>query len=161
MAVRLTERDAQNRIQQLGFTAAYGTTTPPLYLFGWMNGGKFLSDDGRTATLNDPRVVQALAWLTDVYDGLGGARAVYGFQFGQQREDLDPFILNQVAMKLETFSTIPLSLAAYGQDVNYGVAPLPLPAAELAKGREPISWLSGWCYVIPAPTPVTRRARGN
>lgn len=150
MAVRLTERDEQNRLRQLGLTLAYGTTTPPLYLFGWMEGGHFLSEDGRKATFDDPRVVKALGRLTQIYDGLGGARAVYGFQFGQQREELDPFILNQVAMKMDTFSTIPLSLAMYGQDVDYGVAPMPLPAADVARGRKPVSYLSGWCYTIPA-----------
>ena len=150
MAGRLTERNAEHRLVQLGLTLAYGTTTPPLYLFGWMEGGKFLSADGRTATFDDQRVVTALGRLVRVYDGLGGAREVYGFQFGQQREDLDPFILNQVAMKMDTFSTIPLSLAMYGQDVDYGVAPMPLPASEMARGREPVSYLSGWCYAIPA-----------
>lgn len=150
MAARLTERNAQHRITQIGFLPAYGTTTPPFYLFGWMNGGEFMTGGGRTATFDDARNVQALAWLTRLYDGMGGARDVYGFQSGQQREELDPFIQNQVAMKLDTFSLLPLSLAAYGQDLNYAVAPMPLPAAERAKGNPPISMLSGWCYAIPA-----------
>lgn len=150
MAAKLTERNAQNQIVRLGFAASYGNNPPPLYLYGWMNGGRFLSEDGRTATLDNPGVVGALAWLTHLYDRLGGARSVFGFLSGQQSAELDPFIRNQVAMKVDIFSVIPNSLAAYGQNLDYGVAALPMPARELAAGQPPVNWLSGWCYAIPA-----------
>src|SRR5205085_11811041 len=78
MAVRLTERDSRGRITRLGFAPNYGNAW--LYLYSWMNGGEFLSADRRKCTFNSPPVVQALRWMTRVYDGVGGAPAVYAFQ---------------------------------------------------------------------------------
>ncbi len=149
MAVRLTERDAQNRITRLGFHPFDGNT--PLYLYGWMNGGQFLSPDGRTATLTDPKVVGALTWVTSVYDQAGGYPAVSAFQSGLGRAELNSFIRSQVAIKIDSFSnSIPGSLALYGDDLDYGAAAPPLPAREVAAGRPPVSWISGGCYAIPA-----------
>ena len=34
--------------------------------------------------------------------------------------------------------------------MDFGVAPAPMPQAELDKGRQPISWLGGWVYAIPS-----------
>jgi multiple sugar transport system permease protein len=42
------------------------------------------------------------------------------------------------------------SLAFYGRDVDLGAAPPPLPARELEKGRQPLSWSGGWSYAIPS-----------
>jgi multiple sugar transport system substrate-binding protein len=43
-------------------------------------GGSMISDDGRTATLDSPEVVQALTWATSVYDGEGGFGAVKAYR---------------------------------------------------------------------------------
>src|SRR2546421_726526 len=72
MAVKLTEHDARGRITQLGFAPNFGNAW--LYLYSWMNGGRLMSDDRRNCTLNSPAVVQALEWMTRVYDSLGGAQ---------------------------------------------------------------------------------------
>jgi len=53
-------------------------------------------------------------------------------------------------MKIDGFWQVSSLLAQYGQDLNYGVAPPPMPAAELAKGRKPLSWIGGWCLSIPS-----------
>ena len=150
MAARLTEFDRFGHISRIGFLPAYGTTTPSLYLYGWMNGGTFLSPDGRTATLDQPRIVDALAWLTGLYDRLGGVRNVFGFQFGQEQAALDPFVTDRVAMKIDYYSVIPNDLVTYGKNLDYGVAPLPMPARELAAGRAPVNMVTGWGYAIPA-----------
>ena len=34
--------------------------------------------------------------------------------------------------------------------MNYAVAVPPLPASEIAKGRQGFSWVSGWCFAIPS-----------
>jgi ABC-type sugar transport system permease subunit/ABC-type glycerol-3-phosphate transport system substrate-binding protein len=148
MAVKLTERDASGRMTRLGFAPNYGNSW--LYLYGWLNGGEFMSTDGRTVTLDDPRIVQALTWVKSVYDSLGGAQEVYGFQSAFQGSALDPFILGQVVMKISNSSEFADTLAQYGQNLNYGMAPPPLPAAELAKGRSNVSWVGGWCYAMPS-----------
>jgi multiple sugar transport system permease protein len=154
MAVRMTERDERGRIRTIGFIPNYGNSW--LYMYGWQAGGEFLSPDGRRITLNDPRVVEALEFMKRIYDRLGGAQEVYAFQSTFQGGELDPFILGRVAMKIDGV-WIMSSLAFYGRDLNFGAAPAPMPARELAKGREPISWLAGWAYAIPA---TAREKRG-
>ncbi|HEX8679374.1 MAG TPA: extracellular solute-binding protein, partial [Chthoniobacterales bacterium] len=155
MAVKLTEHDASGRIMRLGFAPNYGNAW--LYLYSWMLGGEFISADGQRCTLDSPLVVQALEWMTRVYDSIGGAQRVYAFQGDSAAGarsvppgEIDPFIRGRVAMKIDGYWNFPEFLAQYGRDLNYGVAPPPMPASELAKGRQPISWVSGWCYAIPS-----------
>ena len=62
MAPRLTEKTPQGNITTLGFAPNYGNAW--LYMYGFLNGGHFMSPDGRRCTLNDPRIVQSLAWMT-------------------------------------------------------------------------------------------------
>src|SRR5438045_6838197 len=78
MAVKLTEPDVRGRINQLGFAPNFGNAW--LYLYSWMNGGQVMSDDRRHCTLNSPAVVQALEWMTRVYDSLGGAQNEFAFE---------------------------------------------------------------------------------
>ena len=148
MAVKLTERNANGAISRLGFAPNYGNAW--LYLYAWMNGGHFMTPDRRQVTLNSPRVVEALKWMTRVYDSLGGAPAVYAFQGSAQTGQLDPFVLGKVALKIDGYWTFNYSLAQYGRDLNYAVAVPPMPAAQLARGQPAISWVSGWCFAIPA-----------
>ncbi|MCO6400525.1 MAG: extracellular solute-binding protein [Verrucomicrobia bacterium] len=147
MAIRMTERDEKGRIKTIGFIPNYGNSW--LYMYGWQAGGEFLSDDGRTITLNDPPIVEALTFMTRIYNKLGGANSVYAFQSSFQGGDLDPFVLGKVAMKIDGVWVMS-DLAFYGRDLNIGAAPAPMPARELEKGRQPISWLAGWAYAIPS-----------
>ncbi len=147
MAVAMTERDEQGRIRTIGFIPNFGNSW--LYLYGWQAGGEYMSADGRTCTLNHPRVVEALEFMTRIYDQLGGVKAVNDFQSGFQSNELDPFIVGKVAMKIDGI-WIMQWLAYYGRDLNLGAAPPPMPKRELDAGRAPISWVGGWAYAIPA-----------
>jgi multiple sugar transport system permease protein len=155
MAVKLTEYDSRGLIKQLGFAPNFGNAW--LYLYSWMNGGEFISADRRTCTMNSPPVVQALEWMTRVYDSIGGAERAYAFQGGIQSGqvsvapgEVDPFVRGHVAMKIDGYWIFPQILAQFGRDLNYAVALPPLPASAVAAGRPPISWVSGWCYAIPS-----------
>ncbi|NQU11970.1 extracellular solute-binding protein [bacterium] len=148
MAAKLTERDARGRVTRMGFVPNFGNSW--LYLYGWMNGGHYISTDGRRCVLNEPRVTEALTWMTRMYDALGGAQQVYAFQSSFQGGDLDPFITGRVAMKIDGFWMITDSVAQFGQNLNYGIARPPIPASQLAAGSKVCSWVSGWCYAIPA-----------
>src|SRR5437016_1440549 len=155
MAVKLTEHDARGRITQLGFAPNFGNAW--LYLYAWMNGGQFLSDERRRCTLNAPLIVQALEWMTRVYDSLGGAQKEFAFegtaQSGQRSAppgELDLFVQGKVAMKIDGYWTFPEVLAQYGQNLNYAVALPPLPANAAGKANRGYSWVSGWCYAIPS-----------
>jgi multiple sugar transport system permease protein len=153
MAVALTERDSSGSIKRLGFApgASNGSQGNAwLYLYGWMNGGHFMSADGKHCTLNDPRIVDALGWLTKVYDSMGGATAVKAFESSLQSGDLDPFITGKLAMKIDGFWQITDTVAQYGRNVNWGVAPPPIPKWQIESGSHTCTWVSGWCYAIPS-----------
>jgi multiple sugar transport system permease protein len=153
MAVKLTERDSSGGIKRLGFApgASNGSQGNAwLYLYGWMNGGHFMSADGKRCTLNDPRIVDALSWLTKVYDSMGGATAVKAFESSLQSGDLDPFITGKLAMKIDGFWQITDTVAQYGRNVNWGVAPPPIPQWQIDSGSHTCTWVSGWCYAIPS-----------
>jgi len=145
-AIRLTEHDATGHLSVVGFAPQYGNSW--LYIYGWMAGGEFMSADGRRCTLNDPRIAEALGYMTDVYDALGGYAAVDAFQAGFQSGALDPFIQGKIAMKIDGSWVIP-GLLAYGRGLDLGVAAPPLPRHELARGRTTVTWNGGWAYAIP------------
>lgn len=143
---RLSRKDNLGNLQTLGFAPNYGNSW--LYMFGWMAGGKFMSDDGRTCTLNDPPIVRALEYMKSVYDDVGGYQAVTAFQSGFQGGTLDPFIQGKVIMRIDGIPYIRV-LAQFAADLDFGVAPAPLPADRLAAGAPPVSWSGGWSYAIP------------
>ncbi|HMO04260.1 MAG TPA: extracellular solute-binding protein [Kiritimatiellia bacterium] len=147
MALAMTETDAAGNLKRVGFIPNYGNTF--LYMYGWMAGGEFMSEDGLTVTLDDPNILYALEFVTRLYDKLGGAQKVDAFQSTFQRDALDPFIMGKVAMKIDGVWVMS-SLARYGRDLHVGAAPPPLPQAEVDKGRHPISWIGGWAYAIPS-----------
>lgn len=145
-AVKLTERDAAGRLKVVGFAPLFGNSWP--YMYGWMNGARFLSPDGRQVTLNDPRMVEALQYLRDVYDAVGGYDAVNGFSASFQGGELDPFIQGKVAMKIDGFWTL-VNLATYGPDVDFGVVAPPVSKSQRAAGNTRVTWNGGWAYAIP------------
>ena len=148
--VKLTRWDQDGVLWRIGLApVSYRAGNSWLYMFGWQNGGQFMSPDGRTCTLNDPKIVEALEWLTDCYDALGGYTAVSALEASYQGSWLDPFLTNRVVMRIDGnyFLT---TIAQYSKQMAFAVAPAPMPQTELDKGREPISWLGGWVYAIPS-----------
>lgn len=146
-AVKLSAFDAEGNLTRVGFAPQFGNSW--LYMYGWMNGGRFMSEDGKTCTINEPRIVEALTYMTEVYNRLGGYAKVAAFQAGFQGGELDPFIQGKVAMKIDGSWQMPF-LAAYGRNVDFGVAPPPMPEKELAAGKPQVTWNGGWAYAIPA-----------
>ncbi|MBN2450406.1 MAG: extracellular solute-binding protein [Lentisphaeria bacterium] len=145
-ARKLTRRDADGKLACVGFAPQFGNSW--LYMYGWMAGGSFLSPDGRTCTLNHPRIVEALQYMVDVYESIGGYAEVAAFQAGFQGGELDPFIQGKIAMKIDGSWQMPF-LAAYGRNLDFGAAPPPMPRRELDAGKPHISWNGGWAYAIP------------
>jgi multiple sugar transport system permease protein len=153
MAVKLTEHDSSGAIKRLGFApgASNGSRGDAwLYLYGWMNGGHFMSADGKRCTLNDPHIVDTLGWLTKVYDSMGGASAVKAFESTLQSGDLDPFVTGQLVMKIDGYWQITDCLAQFGQHLNWAVAPAPMPQWQIDSGSHTCTWVSGWCYAMPS-----------
>jgi multiple sugar transport system permease protein len=118
-------------------------------MFAFQAGGHLLSADGLHATMDSPRVVRALRFITDVYDDLGGVQQANAFQQSFQAGPLDPFIRGQVAMKIDGNWYLE-TLGDWKPDMNVAVIPAPMPADELAQGRAPVTWASGWALVVPS-----------
>jgi ABC-type sugar transport system permease subunit/ABC-type glycerol-3-phosphate transport system substrate-binding protein len=137
----LTERDADGRLIQVGFIPNFGNSW--LYMYGWLNGAKFMSADGRTCLLNSREVAEALAYVTEIYDIMGGAEAVSAFQASASGNDIDPFFAERVAMRIDGGALIGV-IANNKPDLRFGVALAPAP-----EGRERLGWSGGWSWVIP------------
>lgn len=146
-AVKLTKRDRNGRITQLGFAPNYGNSW--LYMYAWQNEGEFISPDGSNCTINSERVVEALEYMVDVYDILGGARQVYAFQSTFQGNELDPFLTGKLVMKIDGDWFLQ-TIATYKPEFNLGSAVAPIPEARMKEGAPYITWLGGWCLAIPS-----------
>ena len=142
-AVRLTSfNEKKGYYEQIGFAPNYGNSW--LYLYGWLNGGRFLSDEGKTCTLTDPRIVEALQYMVETYDAIGGAERVTAFERSAQLEGIaDPFIAGRIAMKVDG-NWILDYLVKYKPNFNFGVVTPPAP-----KGKPALTWSGGFAWVIP------------
>jgi multiple sugar transport system permease protein len=144
-------RGSRRVLEVAGFVPNYGNSW--LYIYGWQNGAKFMSDDGRKCLLNDPSVVGGLQFMKSMYDDLGGAGDVEGFQTSFQTDALDPFLTGKIAMKIDG-NWVLTGIAQFRPDMNFAVAPAPMPDAK----QQPISWLGGWAWVIPKGAKHPREA---
>jgi len=151
--VKLTKYDSNGNFKQIGFIPNYGNSW--LYLYSWQNGGEFMSPDGRTCTMANPRTVGALDFMVKVYDALHGASHVNAYTQTFQPNALDPFLTGQVAMKIDGNWVLD-SIGRYAPaNFEFGVAPAPVPAARLAhrgifKGvPDYITWSGGFSYAMP------------
>lgn len=149
---KLTTYKDDGSIKQVGYIPMFGNVY--LYMYSWQNGGEFMSKDGRTCTMNNPRSVAALDYVTKFYDEMKGVEALDSFSAGFKSYDLDPFITNLVAMRVDVGYFIAF-LARYGPDVDFGVAPAPVPRERLEgkgifKGQPKfLTWSGGFSFAIP------------
>ncbi|HEQ60422.1 MAG TPA: extracellular solute-binding protein, partial [Firmicutes bacterium] len=142
-AARLTQfHQAKGYYERIGFAPNYGNAW--LYLYGWLNGGRFMKDQGRTCSLADPAIVEALQYMTETYDLVGGAQRVTAFEVSSQLEGVaDPFLAGRIAMKIDGNWVLDY-LVKYKPEFNFGVAPPPAP-----KGKPPLTWSGGFAWAIP------------
>ena len=150
-ALRLSKWDDNGQLEVVGFEPHHGNGW--LYMYSWMNGGFFLSEDGLTCTLDDPRVVAALQWTTDVYDALGGLQDVNAFKKSFQAGALDPFFNGQIAMFINGDWFL-REISRYARYMNFGVAVPPIPKTQLETNPDAtLTWVAGFAYCIPATCP--------
>jgi len=136
----LTERRRDGRLDQVGYVPIWGNTG--LYLYGWQKGGRFLSEDGRTVTLNHPRNVEALEWILKVVDDYG-ISGLLSLQTGFGADAQNPFITGKIAMIVLDVGELSM-IQKYGQDLEWGVAPCPHPDDGI-----PATWSGGFSLVLP------------
>lgn len=153
-AIKLTRYNKDGTFQRAGFIPNFGNSW--LYLYSWQNGGEFMSPDGKTCTMNNPYTVEALNYMTSIYDALKGAEKLDAYQrgFAALPPEMDPFLSGRVAMKIDGDWALQ-SIARYQPDMDFGVAPAPVPAARLRqegrfKGQPPfITWAGGFSWAVP------------
>ncbi len=73
----LTKFDSSNKLVRIGFDPKLPEFLP---LWAKANGASLLSDDGKTAQLNDPKVVEALDFASKLHDTEGGTQNFMAFR---------------------------------------------------------------------------------
>ncbi|MDR3692744.1 MAG: extracellular solute-binding protein [Fimbriimonas sp.] len=141
----------------LGFIPNFGNAW--LYLYAFQTGATFLSPDGRQCTLASPEAAEALDFMRQGYEVVGGYSSANVFQSGFQDGENDPFIAGRVAMKIDGDWSL-AGLARYGLALDFAVAPPPTPDDRYARtGRFAgvqdrfVTWTGGWCYAMPRGCP--------
>lgn len=132
----------EGEIEQLGFRYIWAGAVE-LYQFGWSNGGRFM-ESPRKATVNDPKNVEALEFMVELYDELGGMENIGTFLSSFQGVEQDPFLTGLAAMEIHGDWTIRFDIGRYKPDLNFGVRPTPSP-----DGEHFTAWGGGWSWVIP------------
>lgn len=141
------ENDPASGVKRLGFdpNAKIGGLVLPAY----QAGGNLLNADRSRVQFDSPEVVRALRFLTDLYDRQGGFKQVESFQKSAQWGMLDPFLSGQIALKIDNDWSYTF-YSFFKPDLDIVLAPAPMPADELAKGRSPVTWGGGFALVIPS-----------
>ncbi len=129
-----------NSLTRMGFDAKL-----PEFLPLWVraNGGQMLSDDGKTAMLNSPEVVQALEFAVSIYDEQGGFAAMKAF-----RDTWDFFGSNN-QVPADQIGFWPME--QWYMNVLAGVSPdAPVAFKPFTdKDGNPISYVTGSAWAIP------------
>ncbi len=109
-AVRLSQWNEKGQLTVAGFAPDSSMnpafTNSYLYMFAWEAGGQFLAPDGRRCTVDDEPNRYALQWMVDVFDALGGYKAVKAFAGGLQYGERDPFLIGKLVMRIDMNSLL-------------------------------------------------------
>ncbi|WP_413376422.1 ABC transporter substrate-binding protein [Paenibacillus taichungensis] len=138
-AEKLTIKEGK-RFKRIGFIPWYSQGW--LYTWGWAFGGEFKDAATGKITANDPKVVEALQWMTD-FGKKYNVEDIAGFTSAAGTEEMDPFISGQVSMKISGNFTVK-GIEKFKPDLNYGVAPIPTPT-----GTNFTTWSGGGSAIIP------------
>lgn len=139
----ISERDG-DKVSVIGYDSKLPELLP---LWAHANGGALISDDGRTAQLDSPEVVEALTFAVGIYDDQGGFGAVKAFRdsadfFG----DGNQFATDTLgAMPMEQWYVNVLNEASPDVDMSFD--------AFRDRDGEPFSWASGSAWAIPQGSP--------
>lgn len=142
MARKLTRRDAQGRLVQLGMLLPEG-----MHAFAIFGGGVSDMKTGKI-TANRPENIAALRWLVQLADMQGGYRAISAFVagFGSDVSTQNPLAIGKVAMKLDgEWASMHMDRYAPGADYKVGEIPYPDGRPDLKN----MAWQDGDFMYIP------------
>jgi multiple sugar transport system substrate-binding protein len=138
-----------SKLQRIGFDPKIPEFLP---LWARANGAALVSDDGKTAKLTDPKVVEALTFTVGLVNAQGGWARFKSFRdsfdfFGAKNQ----FASNQLgAFPMEDFYLN--VLAGNSPDVKLTVAPFQ------GVGGQPVDWITGNAWAIPANSAHPKQA---
>jgi multiple sugar transport system substrate-binding protein len=126
-AVKLTKTSGDT-YSQLGFMPNYHGYESTITHFAAQWSPEYFDDDGKSAVAEDPAFKATFEWQKALVEKLGGYdrlekyRTTFGDEFGAK----NPFMTGQVAMAIDGEWRAGM-IDAEGIDLNYGVAPFPVP----------------------------------
>lgn len=119
-SLRLTKRDTNGVIEQLGFADLANFN-----LFLWQSGGQLLSNDLKSPSFNSPEGKASLTWMRSfLVREVGDFATLQAFNSSFKGAAQDAFGLGKVAMRIDSPFRIP-DLRKYYPDLHFGVAPAP------------------------------------
>jgi multiple sugar transport system substrate-binding protein len=137
------------RLSRIGFDPKIPEFLP---LWARANGAALVSEDGRTARLNDPKVVEALSFTVGLVEAQGGWAKFKSFRdsfdfFGAKNQ----FAVDQLgAFPMEDFYLN--VLAENSPRVKLTVAPF------RGVDGQPVDWITGNAWAVPAKSPHAGQA---
>lgn len=147
-AVRLTYYNpGTGQLRTAGFIPLFANSW--LFMFTCLNGAELLSADDRTCTMDNRAGIEALQFMTDCYDALGGIKVAQAFTANLLSGPLDSFLTGKIAMRIDSDEYLKL-ISAYGPNMSFGVAGAPIPEAMERAGHSHTGWMGGWSYAIPS-----------
>jgi multiple sugar transport system substrate-binding protein len=121
----------------------------PLELWGWQNGGEWLSADGRRASFTLPPHVEALGWLVAHGRELGSAAAQAGeARDGEDRPEAHPLLQGRVSICVDGTRLIS---AVTGWHAAFPLGYVETPRRE--RNRPLVSWNRATGYAMSAGAP--------
>jgi ABC-type sugar transport system permease subunit/ABC-type glycerol-3-phosphate transport system substrate-binding protein len=149
----LTETNPDGSIKRAGFLPNFGNSW--LYMYAFQNNADFMDRERRNCTLYSEASEEALKFMVEGYDLIGGYEKAKSFESGFLGKENDAFIIGKVVMKIDG-DWIISSLARYGPQLDFGVAPAPVPDDRFHKrGRFAgekdtfVTWMGGFSLAIP------------
>ena len=149
-AAVLTHHDPYGNLTQLGFAPNYGNSW--LYMYAFLDGGRFMNRAGTRVTMDSPAVVRALQFMGRLYDLVGGISRADAFLSSTSAPELDPFLTGRIAMEINVGGFVQL-IAQYRPYMEFAVALPPTPS-----GRHRVTWSGGFAYSIPVGSTHPRTA---
>jgi multiple sugar transport system substrate-binding protein len=147
-AIKLTSISG-GKLRRIGFDPKIPEFLP---MWARANGAALVSDDGKTARLSDPKVVEALEYTVGLINAQGGWAKFKSFRdsfdfFGAKNQ----FASNQLgAFPMEDFYLN--VLAGNSPTVQLTVSPF------VGVDGQPVDWITGNAWAIPAKSPHAGQA---
>ncbi|HWD39304.1 MAG TPA: extracellular solute-binding protein [Fimbriimonas sp.] len=149
----LTEFNPDGSLKVAGFMPNYGNSW--LYMYAFQTDASFMSADGKTCTLDSDYSEEALKFMVDGYDQIGGYERAKAFESGFLQRQNDPFMTGKVAMKIDG-NWILDDMSRFHPEIEVGVSEPPVPddryelKGHYSKDKDRfVSWIGGFSYGIP------------